>query len=105
MNPWFFTRQFIEAILFSAMYAPVVLLGFGCVAFVGKKRADKFQCADAERERKQDYDCEREPLSRVGPERIVCEPVHKNVPQSHCLCGPWLIGVLLGNPSCSKSSP
>jgi len=36
-----------EAILFSCMYAPIVLLGFACVAFVGKKRGDKFQCADA----------------------------------------------------------
>jgi hypothetical protein len=32
---------------FSSMYAPVVFLGFGCVAFVGKKRGDKFQYADA----------------------------------------------------------
>ena len=47
MNPWFFTRQFIEAILFSSMYAPIVLIGFVCVAFVGKKREDKFQCAHA----------------------------------------------------------
>ena len=47
MNPWFFTRQFIEAILFSSMYAPIVLIGFVCVAFVGKNREDKFQCAHA----------------------------------------------------------
>jgi hypothetical protein len=47
MNPWLFTRQFIEAFLFSAMYAPIDLLGFVRVAFVGKKRGDKFQCPGA----------------------------------------------------------
>lgn len=42
-NHGLFTRQFIEPVLFSPVYVPIVLLGFVCVALAGKERGDKFR--------------------------------------------------------------
>jgi hypothetical protein len=64
------------------MHAPIFPLTFVGAAFVGKPPEDKSSCADAYSQDKYSRGCQRDPVSHVGTERIVCEPVHKNPPQS-----------------------